>query len=81
MTLIDSYNFQGLQFELHGQASAQASHPGLAMNIFSSLRILGGGAIVESTGAGNLLWASYPLSGQEWEKKPYSNEVRCSSRT
>lgn len=38
MALIDLYNFHGLQFELHGQASAQASHPGLAMNIFSSLR-------------------------------------------
>jgi hypothetical protein len=62
MTKFDEYSFNGLNIELHGQWSSVASHPGLAMNLPASpnLRILGGGAAVETTGAGSLLTSSYP---------------------
>lgn len=75
MTLIDSYHFHGLDFELHGQHSTQAPHPGLAMSISSNFCILGGGAIVETAGEGNLLWASYPVSYKEWEARAKDHEV------
>lgn len=69
MTLIEAYDFHGLRFELHGQPSTQDAHSSLALNIFSSFRILGGGAIVEGPGEGIFLWASCPTSGQVWEAK------------
>ena len=52
MALMDAYNFNGLPLELHGQFSSVDPHPHLAMNVPGHLRILGGGAVVETTGQG-----------------------------
>src|SRR2546422_432631 len=69
MGLIDSYAFNGLAIEMHGQWSSTAPHPHLAMNTPTTLRILGGGAAVGPTAAGSFLTASYPVSGYEWDAK------------
>ena len=80
MALIDQYVFNGLKIELHGQWSSVDAHPHLAMNVPLNLRILGGGAAVETSGAGSLLTRSYPHTGTEWDAKAKDHEIASLAR-
>lgn len=71
MAVISSYNFFGLDIEVHKEVVPAVPHPRTQINLIrgGDWRILGGGAVVETGGAGNLLTAMYPVSDREWDFK------------
>jgi vibriolysin len=82
VAFIDGYDFNGLKLEVHGQWSSMEPHPSLAMSLPAptKLRIIGGGAAVETSGAGSLLTRSYPPNATEWEAKSKDHQVASRAR-
>jgi vibriolysin len=71
MTVIDQFDFFGMEIELHANSSAIDAHPRTQINLFGGeWRLLGGGAVVEPhAGTGNFLTAMYPISSTEWDAR------------
>lgn len=66
MALIDSYDIGEIHIEIHAQTSDFTQHPGVRIEVPMGYRILGGGAIVNWHGQGNLLTGIYPDGDRVW---------------
>ena len=66
MALIDSYDIGELHIELHSHTSDFAQHPGVRIEVPMGYRVLGGGAVVNWHGEGNLLTSIYPDGDRVW---------------
>jgi len=69
-----SYNWPvtspaGFTVKIFEESSATAQHPSIEYTVPENYKILGGGARVNWSGAGNLLTASYPKNVQTWVAK------------
>jgi hypothetical protein len=66
MALIEEYEVGDLHVEIHAFTSDFAQHPGVRIQTPTNHRVLGGGALVNWHGAGNLLTSIYPDGDRVW---------------
>jgi hypothetical protein len=64
---IDTYRVGAIEITVLQRASDYAPHPSVSIAVPEGYRLLGGGASVEWSGAGNLLTSAWPdLGGRAW---------------
>jgi hypothetical protein len=69
MALIDAYDAGDIHVEIHAHTSDFAQHPGVRIITPTNHRVLGGGALVNWHGAGNLLTGIHPDGDRTWVAK------------
>ena len=76
MALLESFEAGELYIELHSYTSDFAQHPGIRIPAPQGFRIVGGGAVVNWHGAGNLLTGIFPESDRVWFARSKDHRIR-----